>query len=133
MAVALEARVPLLDHQVLEAAAWVPEHERYQPLGSKQLLREIAMGECRRLDLRLFDRPKSGFVLPIEVWARQELKGEVERALLDRERCASCGLNADAVARLWRSFEAGAPGMYWSRIWAIFVLLWWCREHKASV
>jgi asparagine synthase (glutamine-hydrolysing) len=130
MAVSLEARVPLLDHAVIEAAAAVPEHERFEPLGRKMLLRRLAM---QRLDPKIFDRPKSGFVLPIEVWARQELKADVERTLLDADRCASCGLNPDAVARLWRAFAAGAPGLYWSRIWAIFVLLWWCREHRASI
>jgi asparagine synthase (glutamine-hydrolysing) len=130
MAVSLEARVPLLDHEVIEAAATVPEHDRFMPLGKKQLLRSVALGN---LDPKVFDRPKSGFVLPIEVWSRQRLKDEVKRTLLDADRCAACGLNADVVARLWRSFEAEAPGMYWSRVWAIFVLLWWCREHRASI
>lgn len=130
MAVSLEARVPLLDHQVIEAVAAVPDHSRFEPLGKKMLLRRLAMSN---LDPTMFDRPKSGFVLPIEVWARQELKNEVEQTLLDRTRCESCGLNPETVARLWRSFVAGAPGLYWSRIWAIYVLLWWAKEHRASI
>lgn len=133
MAVSLEARVPLLDHMVIEAAAAVPEHERFDPLGKKMLLRRLGMDGAKNLDQSVFERPKSGFVLPIEMWARQELKAEVERTMLDRARCESCGLNSEAVARLWRAFAVGAPGLYWSRIWAVFVLLWWCKEHRASI
>jgi asparagine synthase (glutamine-hydrolysing) len=132
MAVSLEARVPLLDHGVIEAAACVPEHDRYQPLGRKMMLRGAAL-DGSGIDPAIFDRPKSGFVLPIEVWARQELKEEVQQTLCDADHCAACGLNGDAVASLWRAFEAGAPGLYWSRVWSVFVLLWWCREHRASI
>ncbi len=131
MAVSLEARVPLLDHAVIESAASVPEQLRFKPLGRKMLLRQIAIDAG--VDASVFNRPKSGFVLPIELWARQQLKAQVEETLLDADRCRNCGLNPEAVARLWRAFEAGAPGIYWSRIWAIFVLLWWCREHRASI
>ena len=132
MAVSLEARVPLLDHQVIEAVAEMPEAERFEPLGKKRLLREAAMAGTG-IDPAIFDRPKSGFVLPIEVWSREELKGEVERTLSDSDRCAACGLNPRAVSRLWQAFAGGAPGLYWSRVWALFVLLWWSREHRASI
>ena len=38
----------------------------------------------------------------------------------------------DVVARLWAAFKSGARGIYWSRIWAIFVLLRWCRAHGVA-
>ena len=73
------------------------------------------------------------FVLPIDVWSRHRLRGEVESVLLDRSLCASCGLDAGATSRLWRAFRAGAPGLYWSRVWALFALLWWSKEHRVAV
>jgi asparagine synthase (glutamine-hydrolysing) len=130
MAVSLEARVPLLDHVVIEAAAGLDPARRFQPLGRKALLREIALA---KLDPAIFDRPKSGFVLPIEKWSRELVKSEVARTLADGALCAQAGIAPAAVARLWCAFEAGAPGMYWSRIWSLYVLLWWCREHRVSV
>jgi asparagine synthase (glutamine-hydrolysing) len=130
MASSLEARVPLLDHRVVEATARVPSESRFLPLGRKSLLRTLAMPE---LDQALFDRPKQGFVLPIDVWSRHRLRGEVESVLLDRSLCASCGLDAGATSRLWRAFSAGAPGLYWSRVWALFALLWWAKQHHATV
>jgi len=122
--------VPLLDHQVVEAVAAIDPERRFKPLGRKQLLREIALGD---LDPALFDRPKSGFVLPIERWCREALHGEVDELFNDRALCEGVGLNPDAVIRLWQSFQELAPGIYWSRIWALFVWLWWCRRHQVSL
>ena len=130
MAVSLEVRVPLLDHGVIEAAAGVPAERRFHPLGKKRLLRELALG---KIDPAIFDRPKSGFVLPIENWCRQRLQSEVADVLADRDLCAAAGLDHATVGKLWRSFVAGAPGMYWSRIWTVFVLLRWCREHRVAL
>ena len=35
------------------------------------------------------------------------------------------GLRPEAVRTLWRSFLAGHRGLYWSRVWSIYVLLSW--------
>jgi asparagine synthase (glutamine-hydrolysing) len=130
MAVSLEVRVPLLDHKVVEAAAATEAARRFGHLGEKRLLRELALVG---LDPALFERPKSGFELPIGAWCRRELKGEVGHLLQDRAACLSAGLDPAAVARLWRAFQAGAPGLYWSRLWSLFALLWWCRRQGASL
>ena len=41
----------------------------------------------------------------------------------------AAGLSPPAVLRLWQAFQSGARGLYWSRIWAIFVLVRWCQRH----
>jgi len=130
MASSLEVRVPFLDHRVVEATSVLSDEDRFQPLGKKQVLRKLAL---RDLDATLFDRPKSGFVLPIDRWARNSLKEEMTAALRDRNFCETAGLDAGAVDRLWSAFLGGARGLYWSRVWAIYVLGWWCREHRMSV
>lgn len=130
MAASLEVRVPLLDHRVVEAAQAVPEPARFRPLGEKSLLKSIAMPN---LDQRIFQRPKAGFVLPIEVWAKDQLAGRIESVFADAELARNVGIDAAALGRLWRAFRDGAPGLYWSRIWAPFVLLDWCRRHKLAL
>ncbi len=130
MAVSLEVRVPLLDHRVVEALAGVDPVRRFEPLGRKQLLRDLALGS---LDPALFERKKQGFELPIGGWIREELREEVDATFADRAACAAAGLDASAVARLWRAYQDGAPGVYWSRPWALFVLLWWCRRYRVSL
>ncbi|MDD9938285.1 MAG: asparagine synthase (glutamine-hydrolyzing), partial [Myxococcales bacterium] len=126
MAVSLEVRVPLIDHEVVDALSHVPLARRFEPLQTKQLLRELAMPQ---LDPVLFDRPKAGFELPLDVWIRDELKGALNDTMNDRRLCAQLGLDGEAVARLLGAFLDDAPGLYWSRVWALYILLWWCREH----
>jgi asparagine synthase (glutamine-hydrolysing) len=130
MAVSLELRVPLLDHVVIEEAAKLAEDRRFRPLGRKQVLRDVALAG---LDPAIFDRPKSGFVLPIERWARAGMQREVADTLHDREACRAVGLVPEAVARLWNAFESGAPGIYWSRVWSVFALLRWSAANAVTL
>jgi len=130
MAVGLEVRVPLLDHVLAETVAGLDPARRFSPPGKKQLLRDLALG---RFAPALFDRPKSGFVLPIDTWARRRLQPQMESVFLDPALSARSGLRGEAVRTLWRSFCAGRPGLYWSRIWAIYVLLSWCQTHDVAV
>jgi asparagine synthase (glutamine-hydrolysing) len=130
MAVGLEVRVPLLDHVLAETVAGVEPTRRFWPPGRKQLLRDVALA---RLDPALFDRPKSGFVLPIDTWARRRLQPRMEARFGDVALARRVGLRSEAVRTLWRSFCDGRPGLYWSRVWALYVLLSWCRTHDLEL
>lgn len=126
MAVALEARVPLLDHAFVESLQKVSPDLRYEPVGRKQLLRSFVEDQ---IDTSVFDRPKAGFELPMEVWSKNTLAPDMEAVFQDINLLHAIGLNAEAVGRLWRAFRAGSPGLYWSRLWGLYVLLHWCRKH----
>jgi asparagine synthase (glutamine-hydrolysing) len=127
MASSLEQRVPLVDTVLFEAVDRLPDQARYHPLGRKELLRRIGL---RGLDPALFERPKSGFVLPFDRWIRRGLKNAMDQTLRDPQAVAPTGLDPAAVERLWRSFIGGAPGMYWSRIWSIYVFIRWCHRNR---
>jgi asparagine synthase (glutamine-hydrolysing) len=115
MAVSLEARPPLLDHQLVEAVMGVPAAVRG---GNKSLLKR-AMAD--RLPREILDRPKRGFSVPWKVWHEQlrpwasdELRGG---ALADSGLFEPAGLgNLDGS-------RAGA------RTWALLVLERWARRH----
>jgi asparagine synthase (glutamine-hydrolysing) len=130
MAVSLELRVPFLDHAVVEAALAVPDEARFDPLGKKDILKRLAMPN---VDRTIFDRPKSGFVLPIELWAKDQLAEDIGRLFSDSALTSAVGLSSDALQRLWSAFLAGQKGIYWSRIWAPYVLLRWCRRHDVTL
>lgn len=130
MAVSLEVRIPLVDHEVIATAATIDPRQRFVPLRGKRLLRELALG---KLDPALFDRPKSGFVLPIDTWCRRGLRDQMNQTFLDADLCQSVGLNPRSAALLWQSFENADPGLYWSRLWALFVLMGWCRQHHVTI
>jgi asparagine synthase (glutamine-hydrolysing) len=127
MASSLEQRVPLVDQVLFESVDKLPDRMRYQPLGRKAMLRRIGL---RGLDPALFERPKSGFVLPFDRWIRRGLKGAMDQSLLDPQAIAPVGLNPTAVERLWRAFLEGTPGIYWSRVWSVYVFIRWCHRNR---
>jgi len=130
MAVSLEVRVPLLDYALCEKVAGIDPARRFSPPGKKRLLRDLALD---RLDPAMFDRPKSGFVLPIGQWARRRLQPEMERLLSDAALVSRVGLRPQTVHTLWQSYVAGRPGLYWSRVWSIYALLSWARSHDMAL
>lgn len=130
MAVSLEMRLPLVDSVLLEQVNRLKDSDRYHPLRRKAILRRLGL---KGLDPALFERPKSGFVLPFDRWIRRNLGQSMTDTMNDRRLAAKAGLNGQAVASLWTAFQQNAPGLYWSRVWAIYVLLDWCRRHDAGV
>ena len=80
MASSLEVRVPLIDHELLEVVAGLPHDVRFDPNEKKRALRLAAMPD---LPTSIFDRPKSGFVLPIDAWCRSQLGTQVADLLHD--------------------------------------------------
>jgi asparagine synthase (glutamine-hydrolysing) len=127
MASSLEQRVPLVDQVLFESVDRLPDQARYRPLGRKAMLRRIGL---RGLDPALFERPKSGFVLPFDRWIRRGLKDTMDQTLRDPQAIAPAGLDPVAVERLWRAFLDAAPGIYWSRVWSIYVFIRWCHRNR---
>ena len=127
MASSLEQRVPLVDQVLIESINRLPDCARYRPLGRKAMLRRVGL---RGLDPALFERPKSGFVLPFDRWIRRGLKAAMDQTLRDRQAVARVGLDSTTVEQLWRAFLEGAPGIYWSRVWSVYVLIRWCHCNR---
>lgn len=127
MAASIEQRLPLVDSVLLEHADRLPDETRYEPIGSKAALRRIGLDG---LPKELFDRPKRGFELPFDRWIRRGLRGSMDEVMRDPEVARAAGLQPEVVGRLWEGYLAGAPGLYWSRVWAIFVLLRWCQANS---
>jgi asparagine synthase (glutamine-hydrolysing) len=126
MAASIEQRLPLVDQVLFEAVSRLPDAPRYEPVRRKAALRRIGL---RGLDPALFDRPKSGFVLPFDEWIRRGLSKAIDQTLRDSDAVRAAGLDPTAVHKLWHAFLVGAPGLYWSRVWAIYVLVRWCARH----
>jgi asparagine synthase (glutamine-hydrolysing) len=126
MAASVEQRLPLVDQVLAEAVDRLPDAVRYGPVGKKAFLRRIGL---RGLDPALFERPKSGFVLPYDRWIRMGLQKTMDGTLRDPDAVRAAGLQPEPVAALWQAFLDRAPGLYWSRVWAIFVLVRWCQRH----
>jgi asparagine synthase (glutamine-hydrolysing) len=79
MAASLEGRMPLLDHDLAEYVALLPEKLKASPRRAKIVTREVAR---RRLPESLLSRKKVGFAVPVASWFRGELGDALERFTL---------------------------------------------------
>ncbi|MBL7766127.1 MAG: asparagine synthase (glutamine-hydrolyzing) [Chitinophagaceae bacterium] len=75
MSVSLEGREPFLDHRVIEWAASLPVHYKYQKGIKKHILKAITH---KHIPQAMMDRPKMGFAIPIETWLQTELKDKLD-------------------------------------------------------
>ncbi|MCV0440839.1 MAG: asparagine synthase (glutamine-hydrolyzing) [Hydrogenophaga sp.] len=130
MAASLETRLPFVDKELLSVVSRMDTGDRFFPLKTKRALRQAGL---KGLDPKMFERPKSGFELPFNRWLKSSLGEEVGATLLDAPLVASAGLQPEAVERLWRAFSAGAKGLYWTRIWALYALIRWVRVHRITI
>lgn len=124
MAVALEARVPLLDHRVVELAWRLPLHLKVRDGQAKWLLRRVL---DRYVPATLIDRPKMGFGIPVYDWLRGPLLPWAE-ALLDPQRLAREGYLAPGAVRvLWDEHRSGARPRG-PLLWSILMFQAWLEE-----
>ena len=124
MAVSLEARVPLLDHKLLEFAARVPSSLKLRRGVSKYLLRQVL---DRSVPRALLDGPKHGFTAPIGEWLRGPLKRMAGDLLLDGRLKERGVFNAPTVARVWNEHQEGRRE-HPHRLWSLVMLELWFRE-----
>ena len=124
MAVALEARVPLLDHALLEFAATVPASLKLTRGRSKHLLRRLLE---KRIPKSIVDRPKHGFEAPIGAWLRGPLAPMVDDLLLDGRMSDRGVFDHPTVTRLWREHRSGARD-HRHRLWSLVMLELWFRQ-----
>lgn len=104
MAVALEAREPLLDHRLIEFAATLPEAMRVRGRQGKWLMKQTMR---RYLPDDILFRPKQGFVTPIAQWLCGPLSGEA-LAIGESAALARTGwFDGHRIAALARAHVAG--------------------------
>jgi asparagine synthase (glutamine-hydrolysing) len=129
MAVSLEARVPLLDHAVAQFAWRVPLHWKIHGRTQKWILREVL---ARHVPASLFERPKTGFGVPVGQWLRGPLKGWAAD-LLDPQGLHADGiLNAGVVTSTWDAHQAGR-GNHEHRLWAILMFQSWWKANRKHI
>jgi asparagine synthase (glutamine-hydrolysing) len=124
MAHGLEARSPLLDHELMQFAASIPADLKVRHTHKKWILRQ-ALRDW--LPSEILNRPKQGFQVPIDHWFRNELHDHVHEVLLDPGSLARGYFRAEAVESALDRISVGTYADA-SRLWALFMLELWQRE-----
>jgi asparagine synthase (glutamine-hydrolysing) len=124
MAHALEARSPLLDHELMEFAASIPAELKVRGRQKKWILREALRPW---LPSEILDRPKQGFMVPISDWFRGSLREHLRGVLLDPRSLSRGYFEPGAVERLITRHDAGAEGAA-KKLWALYMFELWHRE-----
>ncbi|HZF38598.1 MAG TPA: asparagine synthase C-terminal domain-containing protein, partial [Blastocatellia bacterium] len=129
MAHALEVRVPLLDHKLVEYVMGTPDAYK-RPNGVPKSLLVRSLGDLLPHDV--VHRPKRGFTLPFADWMRGDLRNFCEERLHSR-RIGSRGVfDAGEVNNLWRAFINGSREVSWSRLWILVTLEEWLEQNHVD-
>jgi asparagine synthase (glutamine-hydrolysing) len=126
MAVALEVRVPLLDHRVVELSWRLPHRFKLRDGVGKWVLRQIAY---RYVPKKLLERPKMGFGVPIDQWLKGPLKDWAEELLSPAALRAAGLLKAKPIAEKWAEHQSGARN--WQHfLWNVLMFQAWHATSK---
>lgn len=120
----LEARSPLLDHNVIEFAARLPTNYKIRGAKSKFLLRNLAK---HYIPVQLSRRKKMGFGVPLERWLYSDFSSKIQDLLLDPHAKIYEYVRLDGVQKLLHcpiSERYANSG----RIWALLILEMWLKE-----
>lgn len=124
MAVALETRLPLLDHRIVEFSWRLPMSMKIRAGERKWALRRILV---RHVPAQLFDRPKSGFTAPIDDWLRDPLRAWAEDLLDSNAIRRQSFFEPSVVRRVWLSHLRGDTNAHY-RLWNVLMFQAWLNE-----
>ncbi|WP_020592919.1 asparagine synthase (glutamine-hydrolyzing) [Kiloniella laminariae] len=129
MAVSLEARVPLLDHRVVDFAWRLPRHMKIRNGQGKWLLRQVLY---KYVPKEMVERPKMGFGVPIDAWLRGPLREWAEE-LLSPAALQNTGLLESApIQQKWHEHLSGRRNWQYL-LWDVLMLQAWYQANAKPV
>lgn len=125
MAVGLEARVPLLDHKLIEfVCTRIPSHMKLKGLETKHILKRTVRDF---VPPEILTRPKQGFGVPIDQWLNDKLRDRL-RDTLTEPRTMQRGYFEPGYVNLLLDEHARGRRDHATELWTLFVLELWHRR-----
>ena len=126
MLASLEARVPFLDHHLVEYVAMMNGQMKVRGKNKKILLRQVA---AKRLPLDISKRPKHGFTVPVGDWLKGALR-ELFQNVVINDPSNSAWFDLRQVEKLFKAHLGGQNHRL--QLWSILVFCLWNNQRKSS-
>lgn len=126
MAASLEVREPYFDQDLVEFVLAIPDGLK-KPVYPKSLLVESLRP---MLPDEIVFRKKQGFLLPWNIWLKNELRSFCDRHI--RNMAQRSFIRGDGLLAYWRRFLAGDEKIRWPEIWLFVVLDYWMERNGIS-
>jgi asparagine synthase (glutamine-hydrolysing) len=126
MAYSLEARVPYLDHDLYGWCARLDPALKVDGNARKVVLKALAL---RYLPREIVERPKQGFMMPLDRWLARELKDDIAQALGPAGLARRGLLRPAAIARLLTEHGGGRRN-HAMRLWVLLILERWFARYE---
>ncbi len=124
MATSLEARVPLLDHKLIEFVTNIPTELKLKGLETKYIFRK-AIGEI--VPKEILNRPKQGFGVPLNEWINLQLKDKIHETLSERKTLERGFFDAKYIKVLLDEHARKRRDHSYS-LWILYILELWQRR-----
>src|SRR3989440_11743021 len=130
MAVSLEARVPLLDHKLIEfVCTRIPASMKMKSLETKHIFKRAVTD---LVPAEILNRPKQGFGVPIEQWINQQLRDRMRYTLTEPRTQQRGYIEPRYVKVLLDEHERGRRD-HSAELWSLFMLELWHRTFVDGV
>jgi asparagine synthase (glutamine-hydrolysing) len=123
MAHSIEARVPLLDHKLVEFAATIPPEMKLKGKTTKYIFKKALEGIVPN---EILYRPKRGFAIPLHRWFRGQLSLYVRDLLLSRKSLDRGLFRKSYIERLIEMNDRGHSLPL--QLWTLITFELWCRR-----
>jgi len=129
MANSIEVRVPLLDYTIVDYAFTLPVSYKINALSGKKILKDAFRAE---LPEELFNRPKSGFEVPLLKWMHTGLRPLIENQLLKKDFIQQQNIfDFNEIEKLKDKLFSKNPGDTPAIIWGLIVFQYWYKKYFA--
>ena len=124
MAASLEARVPLLDHKLIEYVQKIPSHLKLKGLETKYIFKKAMEGIVPN---EILYRAKQGFGVPIEEWINNQLRTRIHETLLESKTLERGYFEKSYIQTLLDEHSKGRRD-HSHALWILWMLELWHRQ-----